>query len=386
MSGRPVWRRMEPEVLRWARRRAGLAPEALAAGIGVRPDRVGDWERSGRITMAQADRLARRTHTPLGFLYLREPPEDSLPIPDFRAPAGSSRRPSPELLDTVHHMIRRQAWMREELLEDGMDPLPIVGCCGSGSMSARCARAMRRHLELEPGWAATQPSWTHTLRFLRRRAESAGILIVINGVVGNNTHRRLDPDEFRGFSLTDDYAPLVFVNGADFRTAQMFTLAHELAHIAEGSAGVSGAAFTESHAHDIERFCDGAAAEFLVPADELVACWKRVGTIDDSLQAVARRFRVSVLVAAWRTVHLDLIGWGEFRRFYEAYRLEARSRRLATGGNFWNNQDIRIGRRFGSAVRRAVLEGRLSYREAYSLTGLRGKSFDTFIGSIERTS
>ena len=387
MSGRRTQRTLQPAVLRWARDRVGLDEQAVAAKVGVRPDRVVEWERSGRISVAQADRLARHTHTPVGYPYLREPPDGDLPIPDFRAPDARPGRPSPDLLDTVHLMARRQAWMHNELIEDGADPLSSVGCIDPGSPPKDAAAAMREHLELKPGWAARQRSWTDALRRLRERAEARDILVVFNGVVGNNTHRRLNRHEFQGFALVDRYAPLVFVNGADFKAAQMFTLTHELAHVFAGAAGVSNLDAARPPGHDTERFCNAVAAEFLVPEAELTTHWEPGGAIADSLQAVARRFKVGVLVAAWRTLHLRLIGRDEFRRFYDAYQQQATSRPDETsGGNFWNSQNVRIGRRFGAAVRRAVKEGRLSYREAYALTGLRGDAFDTFARRLEPTA
>ena len=159
---------------------------------------------------------------------------------------------------------------------------------------------------------------------------------------------------------------------------------HELAHVFVGATGVSNVDATPSSSHDAERFCNSAAAEFLVSEKELTARWKRVGTIEDSLQAVARRFKVSVPVAAHRALRLRLIDENEFRKFYDAYQQQAARRpNETTGGNFWNSQNVRIGRRFGAAVSRAVKEGRLSYREAYALTGLRGDTFDTFVLSLD---
>ena len=387
MTGRRLQWTLEPSVLRWARERASLDVNTVAAKVGVAPDRVAEWERSGRISVAQADRLAHHTRTPVGYLYLRRPPRDDLPIPDFRAAGGvRPRRPSPDLLATVHSMARRQSWMREELIEDGADPLPFVGCCRDSTV-ADTASAMRKHLGLQGGWAQRERTWTNALRGLRERVEARGVLVVFNGVVGNDTHRKLDRGEFQGFALVDDYAPLVFVNGADFRAAQMFTLAHELAHVFVGAAGVSNLDAAPSPSHDTERFCNEAAAEFLVSRDELVAHWRRVGTLADSFQAAARRFKVSTLVAARRTLELGLVDRDEFLGFYDDYRQQADRRTdEKAGGNFWNSQNVRIGRRFGAAVSRAVREGRLSYREAYSLTGLRGDTFYNYMLSMDPPS
>ena len=109
--------------------------------------------------------------------------------------------------------------MRDKLIEDGADPLPFVGCCGPDSTPGEAAGAMRKHLEMPTDWGSRQRSWTDALRHLRNRVEERGVLVAFNGIVGNDTRRRLDRTEFQGFALIDRYAPLIFVNGADFRAA-----------------------------------------------------------------------------------------------------------------------------------------------------------------------
>lgn len=377
--------RLQPEVLQWARKRARLSVAQLADAMKVAPDRVSEWERTGMISPVRIDALSSKTRTPLGLLYLSRPPEDGLPIPDYRTREGESvNLPSPELMEVIGDMLRRQAWMREELADSETEPVAFIGSHSLGDAPGAIARTIRDALGLSDGWASTTSSWEKALERLRDHAEDAGVLVTFNGIVGNNTSRALDPEEFQGFSISDPYAPLVFVNGADFRAAQMFTLAHELAHLALGRSGISGfEQFQTGHIGN-ERLCDRTAAELLVPEAEFREYWPRVADGDDPFRSVARHFRVSRIVAARRALDLGKIRGDRFWDYYKEYRSTAKEASAATdGGEFWNTQRWRIGRRFAEAVVRAVREERLLYREAYMLTGLYGDTFDLLPKRLE---
>lgn len=369
---------LQPSVLRWARERVNLSPETLAEKLNVKPDRVTQWEESGKISIAQADRLAARTYTPLGYLYLEEPPDDSLPIHDLRTRTGDPpRRPSPNLLDTIYQMQRRQAWMRDDLIENEEDPLPFVGAYSHRDDHAKVAAAMRDALGLNAGWAAEQGSWRQALSFLRNRVDHAGILVVFNGVVGNSNSRKLDPKEFLGFALVDEYAPLVFVNSAYYIAAQTFTLVHELAHLFVGETGLSALDKLMPADNATEQFCNRTAAEFLVPEEELRAYWPTVRNRKNPYQKIALRFKISAIVAARRLLDLELIERETFFAFYEKNKTQGKGHATASSsGKFRNTQKWRVGPRFASAVTGAVAEGRLLHREAYSLTGLKRNTFD----------
>jgi Zn-dependent peptidase ImmA (M78 family) len=235
------------------------------------------------------------------------------------------------------------------------------------------------------GGAAREPTWTEALRVLRDPMETAGILIIVNGIVGNNTHRRLDPNEFRGFVLVDDYAPLVFVNGADGKAAQMFTLAHEVAHVFFGSSAAFDLREMQPANDPTEQACNRVAAEFLIPERELRRIWSSAETDPEPFQVIARHFKVSVLVAARRALDLRLIPKAEFLEFYRSYQEDERraAAKRPSGGNFYATQNARIGRRFAQAVVGAVKEGKLLYSEAYRLTGLYGKAFDRYAADLE---
>jgi len=371
---------VSPQLLRWARERAGLAVSDLQNKF----PHLQDWEREeAQPTMKQLESYAKATRVPFGFLFLHEPPEITLPFTDFRT--VESRRPqgpSPELMDTVQLMQRRQNWMRDERVENDAEPLGFVGTATLDDDPIAIGQEMRRVVDLNTGWAQHVPTWTAAIGALRDAIEALGIMAVINGVVGNNTRRKLDVSEFRGFAITDPYAPLIFINGADAKSAQMFTLAHELAHLWLGDVGegLSGFKGLQPDGNDVERFCDQAAAEFLVPEAELQAAWATVAHSDTPFEKLAGKFKVSPIVIGRRAKDLRLVERSEFFSFYEDYTQRERFRKQqgTGGGDFYNNQNTRVGRLFASQVIRAAKEGRIGFKEAYDMSGLNGGTFQEY--------
>jgi len=373
---------INPELIRWAVARSGRSAATLARTL----PKIAEWELGlTQPTLSQLEKLAKKTWTPLGYFFLPEPPEERLPVTDFRTVRDKPiPRLSPNLIDTLHTMQRRQAWMREYLLEMGHEPLPFIGSARTSDEISAVAQRIRRILGIADGWASLISTWTEALSVLREAAEAVGIMVIINGVVGNNTKRKLDPDEFRGFVLSDAHAPLVFLNGSDARSAQMFTLAHELVHLWMNEGGLFNLPELRASSHKIEQFCNKVAAEFLVPARELKRFWPEVKSNPEPFQAIARHFKVSPIVAARRALDLGLIGSQAFFEFFNAYQDDERRKAAAKkgGGDFYNNQNVRVGKRFARTVMHAAKEGRLLYRDAYSLTGLNGATFDKYAKAL----
>lgn len=369
--------KVSPRVLSWA-----LVRSRKEITIQKKFPKIREWLRGESMpTLRQLEQLAKETHTPLGYFFLEEPPVEQLPIPYFRTTNNGStdQQISCDLFETVQTMKLRQNWMREYLIDVGQEPLRFVGSAKLEDDPQQVAMNIRKTLELEEGWTSYLPSWTATLKFLRSKMEDIGIIVVVNSIVGNNTRRKLVPEEFRGFVLVDEYAPLVFVNGADSKAAQMFTLAHELAHLWFGSSAAFDLRELRPANNKIEQICNMVAAEFLVPQHELQQIWPSVRNKSEPFQALARHFKVSELVVARRTLDLGYITKNEFIEFYEDYLSKERSSTQDNGGgDFYENQNARIGRRFAEAVISAVRTGKLLYREAYELTGLYGSTFDKY--------
>ena len=370
----PVRADVTPGLLVWARERSGIEVDELVR----RFPKLGEWER-GELTptLKQLERFAQATHTPVGFLFLGEPPEEQVPIPDFRTIADAGvARPSPDLLDTIFQCQQRQEWYRDFAQVTREDPVAFIASLTTATPVAEAAATMREAL----GFAAEErgPTWTDALRLLVERAEELGVLVMVNGVVGSNTHRKLDPREFRGFALVDPLAPLVFVNGADSKAAQIFTVAHELAHLWLGQSALSDADLVSTPRVAAERWCNRVAAEFLVPLAAIEEEFKSDRPVTDELERLARRFKVSTLVVLRRVYDAGGLGWDAYRAAYRAELariLELLGER-GGGGNFFNTQPARVSKRFARAVIISTLEGQTLHRDAFQMLGF--KKLSTF--------
>jgi len=374
---------VKPELLRWVRERAGMDIDAL---IGRFP-RYAEWEGGAvKPTLKQLESLARAVHAPVGYFFLSEPLDEPIPIPDFRTVGSVSlRRPSPDLLDTVYLCQQRQDWYRGFARMEGEDRLAFVGSARVVSDVETVAADIRAALRFDLEERRALPSWTDALRRFIDQADALGILVMVSGVVRNNTHRKLDPGEFRGFALVDDLAPLVFVNGADTKAAQMFTLAHELAHLWLGESALSDASPDSLPPQAVEAWCNRVAAELLVPLAVLREDYRRGEDLTDALTRLARRFKVSTLVIL-RRIH-DAGGLTR-EQFRQAYDTESERLRAIPGGggggDFYRTQTARVGKRFARAIVASTLEGGTSFTESLRLLGVgKMRTFNELASRLE---
>jgi len=358
---------IKPEMLNWAYERSGKSADALRKRF-PKFDLWNSGEDSP--TLKQLEGFAKATYTPVGFFFLQNLPIEVIPIPDFRTVgSGYIGHPSPDLLDTVYICQQRQEWYREFVRSTGEKPVPFVGSVSQTNNIEKIAESMRHTLGFDIEARRKMPTWSDALRRFIEQADALGVLVMVSGVVGSNNRRKLDPQEFRGFALADNYAPLVFINGSDTKAAQMFTLAHELAHIWLGQSAVSDAQAVRIPENQIERWCNLTAAELLVPLTALRSEYKKNDKLSDEINRLARYFKVSTLVVL-RRIH-DAGGITK-ERFWQAYYEELE--RLGnlpsgSGGNFYLTQAARVSKRFARALVVSTLEGQTLHRDAFRMLG-----------------
>ena len=377
---------IKKSVLEWALKRSGCS----AGNLRGKFRKIDSWlDGSAQPTLKQLEDFSRTTLIPFGYLLLNNPPEISLPIPHFRTIGNHvPKNPSLKLVEIVHQMQLRQGWAREYFIQEGMKPLPYVKSITLQGSPKLIAKKMQSILGMNNKWAS-KGKQEDSLKKLCQAMEKIGIFSVTSTHIGMGNHKnqKLDPQEFRGFVLVDEYAPFVFVNGVDSPSAQMFTLAHELAHIFLGESACFDLKELQPHDNPNEKLCNEIAAEFLVPEDELKKIWDHSKPPKINFIEIRNKFKVSALVIARRALDLNLIRRSEFfnfynediRAFYEEKRKEKESdqkKEFKLPAKIKRNS--RIGKNFGKIVIQAVKERKLLYLDAYRLTGLRGKSFDDF--------
>ena len=360
---------VKPELLRWARERAGLSLEALARPIPQLPI----WETGeARPTLKQVERFAKATYTPVGYLFLQEAPLERVPIPDFRTiSVDRVTRPSPNLLDTLYICQQRQNWYRDFARSTGETPLPFVGSASVEDDVETTAADIRSALGFDIEARRQMPTWTDALRRFIEQADALGLLVMVSGVVGCDNHRKLDAREFRGFALSDPLAPVVFINGADTKAAQMFTLAHEMAHVWIGESALSDAALASRPTHRVERWCNEVAAELLVPLGMIREEYRPASELGAEVRRLAHRFKVSTLVVLRRVRDAGGLSDDRFADAYDAELTRLRGMPRASGGDFYLTLPARVSRRFARALVTSTLEGQTAFTEAFRMLNIR---------------
>lgn len=370
---------VEPTLLTWAADRSGVDRGSL----NKRFPKLHVWE-TGQLdpTFNQLQDFASATHAPLGYLFLSKPPVEQLPIPDFRTVKNSGiARPSPDLLDTIYLCQSRQDWYREHAVAEDYDRVPFVGSVSVGDPIEVVAGQIQRAIKFGLSERASFSNSDDALRRLIDLIEDTGVLVMVSGIVGSNTHRGLNVDEFRGFALADQHAPLIFVNGADSKAAQIFTLIHELAHIWSGESALSDARMARKATNDGEMWANQVAAEVLVPLASILNEYRDSLEVPE-LERLAKLYKVSTLVVLKRIHDAGFLKWKTYQARYkdELERIMAlvdARKQSGGGGNYYYTQPIRISRHFARAVIVDALEGRTLYRDAYHLLGAaRRETFD----------
>lgn len=346
------------------------------------------WRSGEKIpTYNKVEEVSKTLHVPLGYFFLRQPPKEDYSFLQYRTVRNELyATPSRELIDTVHDMVSVQDWMHEYVRRTESKPLQIVGAGAQDTNVGTLVNRLRNDLDISKNWFEPSKDADDSFKYLREKAEAAGIIIMMNGIVGNYTKRSLNIEEFRAFTLIDEYAPLVFINATDTKNGRLFSLAHELAHVWIGQNSVfNGTEFVLTGQSYIETKCNAVAAELLVPQDIFINTWEKwqAENPKDAICKIARYFKCSMVVIARRAFDQNYIA----KQVYDDIVSLAKDNCLkakpsSPGGDYYATMATRLDTRFLFALASSIASGTTLYTEAYRLTKTNRSTFGRLLESV----
>jgi Zn-dependent peptidase ImmA (M78 family) len=380
----PVIRvQIAPSVLEWIGNVAaleGINDELLAS--------LYQWKNNEKTpTFGQIEDFSKKVHIPLGYFFLQSPPDEPLPLMEYRTVQSAAKTiPSRDLMDTYYQMSSIQDWMRDYLMDSGSEKRNFVGSGKKEKDPVKIAASIRGITGMPEDWYARSKDKNASFKMLRSFFENIGILILQNGVVGQNNFRKLSIDEFRAFTLIDDYAPLIFINSNDTEGGKLFSLLHEVVHIWIGLHSFfndnSGLVL---NVNPLEIICNATAAELLVPDAHFVDKWNSQFSVvvNNKIRDIAEYFKCGVITIARRALDNKYINQTQYEQIISDAIADAKKRERKNGdGNYYNTAISRYGRYFILALDNSIREGKTAYTEAFGLTNTTRKTFDTLVDKI----
>lgn len=379
---------IQPAVIKWAL--SQTQEEKLGSKL---MENIKHWlDGTKTPTFNQIENFSMKSNIPLGYFFLQTPPVEQIQLLDYRTvDSMHMSNPSRNLIDTIHEMQAVQDWMIDYRKDMGFEVLPIVGSMKGSADVNTIADRIRTDLELDKDWYAIYSDKTKAFNHVRDLLADIGIVVMMNGIVGKNTHRALDIDEFRAFSIVDDWAPLIFINSADSQGAKLFSLFHEIAHIWIGEDDLyNDRRNNPEDAKPIEVICNAVAGEIMVPKDVFMLKWYESTEEDVYLQIknIAKYFHCGESVIARKALDIKEISKDVYDQVVsnaiEAYREIKESRE--SGGDYYNTMSSRLDKCFVRALCESINMGRTNYTEAFRLTNTSRKTFSEVasrLGGVE---
>jgi len=323
---------VKPDLLIWARESAGFTKEGAADKMGVKPQKLEDWETgTSRPTIKQLRKLGQMYKRPIAVFYLDENPIDFQPLHDFRRISGTIGFQQPVQLNFE---IRQAIYRRQvalNLIEDLYGEPPRfkheISITDDPEMVGSQIRDIL-NIDFEKQKKASGKYGAFNL--WRAAIESVGVLVFQSTGV--------DVAEMRGFSINEFSLPVIVLNSGDTPNGRIFTLLHEFAHVMLKEGGICD--LNEDYdlppeKQRIEIFCNRVAGAALIPREDLLNEDIVIGKTDkniwtnDELYTLAKQFKVSeevvlrrLLICGLTTNSFYTTKRHEFRKRYEMINKE----------------------------------------------------------------
>ena len=366
--------KISPETLVWATERSGLNTDSL---IDIYPKAL-DWiKEETEPTVKQLENFAKKIHVPFGYLFLKQPPIEKIPVTFYRSDGKVVTKPPLVIRDLVNKIKSKQEWLKDFLIENNYDSLDFIGSLSDFKKinPVKAAEKIRQALNLDKTWYE-ETKTDKSFRYWIDKLEKNRIFVISTGYVGHN-RRTVEVDVCKGFTLVDNMCPFIYINTNNLGGGRIFTLLHELIHVFVGNS--IGLAYNPIHpsSQPLEKFCDNVASEILVPNSFFKTSWNSSsGSLQDKYNELAKMYHVSKLVIVKKALDNNFIHTSDFWNFYNYYTNIPYKK--TSGGDFWNSKPYEVSRKFYSFVDLALKQGAILPSNAYKLTNMKGNTYENF--------
>jgi Zn-dependent peptidase ImmA (M78 family) len=383
----PVKAQINREILKWARRSAKISLEKAASTISktCKTDRIREWESpDGKDlpSIRQVEKLARLYRRPVEVFYLKFIPKDFPPLKDFRA--NRDEGIGTALIFMMREIQEKQEWLSKFLAGKKEKKLDFVGRFNIKSPPEKVAKDIRQTLGINSKETEGKP-----LKYWIQKAEAKRIFISLSS--NYHTRLKLDSDNFKGFVVSDKYAPFVFLNSDDWDHGQLVTLVHELAHIWINVSGISNetdiSAGEPQGLHVVEKFCREVAVRALLPEEEITSILPDPGVVTiKNISRAAKKLGVSsqaLLARANKTGFLDAESYAKLRKeadqaWKEFLVKESQKKKSSGGPNYYVMQLRRSSKAFSNIVMDYYKRGSVPGPDASRLLNVKEANFVKF--------
>ena len=309
------------------------------------------WKSGEKLpTFNQIEKVSKASGIPFGYFFLQEPPKEEFPLLEYRTiDSTSAMNPSRNIIDVMHDMEQVQDWARNHAIEE------------------------------------------ESFKTLRDKISQAGVIVMMSGIVGNNTHRPLDINEFRAFAMVDDLVPLIFINSNDSVSGKLFSLLHEFAHICIGNNSLYNDRYSSgTRVSKAESVSNAVAAEILVPQVMFEKKWKEIDKFDDpikTIDALTKYFSCGTTVIARKALDNGYIDYSVYRKLSQIAvnrynEKRKKEKEQGGGGDYYRTAASRIDTRFFKSLVSSVHEGKTLYTDAFRLTNTNRSTFENLVNKM----
>lgn len=379
---------IRPEIINWAL--SQTQEEKLGEKL---MNNIRKWLNGTKTpTFNQIEDFSKKSNIPLGYFFLQTPPTEEIGLLEYRTVDSIQlANPSRNLIDTIHEMENIQDWMKAYRQEMGFDKLSVVGCVSDNHDVNQIADRIRTDLNISKSWHENVQNSREAFAYIREQLEICGVVVMMSGIVGKNTHRALDVNEFRAFAMMDEWAPLIFINTADSNGAKLFSLLHEIVHIWLGKSDLFNDRQNRlTGVSDTEQLCNAVAGELIVSKEIFLKKWSEHKTeVYTRISDLAKYFRCGEIVIARKAIDCGKINQKSYDQVVETaiekYK-QMKENKDTSGGNYYNTMGSRLDGCFVRALCESINMGRTTYTEAYHLTNTSRKTFSEIaqrLGGVE---